>query len=182
MAGQYVPFRRLPRGYTWPFDGCPGAIRVRSTVQERGVRIDSPGLTPDLDLRRLQGSTVTDHGDHLVVRTEANPTFWWGNFVLVLGEPRSAEVDRWVARFEEEFPDAQHRAVGFARDGGDTEAWAARGWEVESDVDLATTAVPTAADAPDGIPALSAGSKVRALEADDDWEQSAQVGARDNSA
>ncbi len=82
---------------------------------DRGMRIDSPGLVTDLELLRLQGSTVTDHGDHLVVRTEANPTFWWGNFVLVLGEARSAEVDRWVARFEEEFPDAHHRAVGFAQ-------------------------------------------------------------------
>lgn len=148
---------------------------------DRGMRIDSPGLVTDLELLRLQGSTVTDHGDHLVVRTEANPTFWWGNFVLVLGEARSAEVDRWVARFEEEFPDAQHRAVGFAQPGGDTDAWAARGWQVESDVDLATTAVPTATDAPDGVPALSAGSKLRALATDDDWEQSAQVGARDTS-
>jgi len=145
------------------------------------MRLDSPGLTTDLELLRLQGSTVTDHGDHLVVRTEANPTFWWGNYVLVLGEPRAAEVDRWVARFEEEFPDARHRAVGFARDGGDTDAWAARGWEVESDVDLATTAVPTAAEAPDGIPAHSAGSTLRALATDDDWEQSAQGGARDTS-
>ncbi len=110
-----------------------------------------PASTTDLDLLRLQGSTVTDHGDHLVVRTEANPTFWWGNFVLVPTAARSDEVDRWTARFEEEFPDAHHRAIGFAQPGGDTEAWAASGWDVEGDVDLATTSVPVAADAPDGI-------------------------------
>jgi ribosomal protein S18 acetylase RimI-like enzyme len=136
------------------------------------VRIDSPGLTTDLDLLRLQGSAVTDHGDHLVVRTEANPTFWWGNYVLVGAAARADEVDRWVARFEEEFPEAQHRAVAFAQAGGDTDAWAARGWEVESDVDLATTQVPVAGDVPDGM-------RLRALTTDDDWEQSAQVGGRD---
>ena len=141
------------------------------------MRLDSPGLTTDLDLLRLQGSTVTDHGDHLVVRTEANPTFWWGNFVLVPTAARADEVDRWVARFEEEFPEARHRAVAFALDGGDTDAWAARDWEVERDVDLATTAGPVVGDAPDGIPALTADFTLRALTGDDDWEQSAQVGA-----
>ncbi len=115
------------------------------------MRIESPGLVTDLDMLRLQGSTVTDHGDHLVVRTESNPTFWWGNFLLVPTPARSSEVDRWVARFEAEFPDAEHRAIGFALPGGDTEAWAALGWDVEGDVDLATTEVPAAADAPDGI-------------------------------
>ncbi|WP_374967906.1 GNAT family N-acetyltransferase [Terrabacter sp. BE26] len=138
------------------------------------MRIDSPGLTTDLDLLRLSGSTVTDHGDHLVIRTEANPTFWWGNFVLVPTAPRADEVDRWVARFEEEFPEAGHRAVGFALPGGGTQAWAELGWEVEGDVDLATTGLPVGTKVPDGI-------QVRALESDDDWEQSAQVGARDTA-
>lgn len=136
------------------------------------MRLDSPGLTTDLELLRLQGSTVTDHGDHLVVRTEANPTFWWGNFVLVPTAARADEVDRWVARFEEELPDAQHRAVAFAHDGGDTAAWAARGWDVEVDVDLATTTLPAAVDVPPGI-------RLRTLTSDGDWDQSAQVGARD---
>jgi len=143
------------------------------------VRIDSPGLTTDLELLRLQGSTVTDHGDHLVVRTEANPTFWWGNFLLVPTAARSDEVERWTARFEAEFPHAQHRAIAFTHDGGDTGSWTAHGWDVEVDVDLATTSPPTAADAPDGIPALSAGSQLRTLETDDDWEQSAHVGGSD---
>ena len=147
-------------------EGRPG---VR---HDRGMRIESPGLVTDLDMLRLQGSTVTDHGDHLVVRTESNPTFWWGNFLLVPTPARSSEVDRWVARFEAEFPDAEHRAIGFALPGGDTEAWAALGWDVEGDVDLATTEVPAAGDVPDGI-------RTRPLEGDDDWEQSAMVGARD---
>ncbi|GAA1991824.1 hypothetical protein GCM10009817_37450 [Terrabacter lapilli] len=143
------------------------------------MRIDSPGLTTDLDLLRLQGSTVTDHGDHLVVRTDANPTFWWGNFVLVPTEARATEVDRWVARFEQEFPEARHRAIAFALAGGDTDAWAGHRWEVDVDVDLATTDLPLPAEVPPGIPALRAGSSPRALSSDDDWEQSAQVGARD---
>ena len=136
------------------------------------MRIDSPGLTTDLDLLGLQGSTVTDLGDHLVVRTEANPTFWWGNFILVPTASRSDEVERWTARFEAEFPDARHRAIGFAQPDGDSGVWTAQGWDVEVDVDLATTSVPAAAVAPDGI-------RLRALTSDDDWEQSARVGGSD---
>src|SRR3954464_3973072 len=138
------------------------------------MRIDSPGLTTDLELLRLQGATVTDRGDHLVVRTDSNPHFWWGNFVLVATQARAGEMDRWTACFEAEFPDAHHRAIAFAQPGGDTGAWAARGWDVEVDVALATTSVPAAADAPDGI-------RVRALSTDDDWEQSAFVGASDTA-
>ena len=39
------------------------------------MEVTSPGLVTDLALLELQGSTVTDRGDHLVVRTDANPTF-----------------------------------------------------------------------------------------------------------
>ena len=138
------------------------------------MRIDSPGLTTDLDLLRLQGATVTDLGDHLVVRTEANPTFWWGNFLLVPTTARADEVEHWTSRFAEELPDAGHRAIAFAHDGGDTAAWAAQGWDVEIDVDLATTSLPVAAEAPDGI-------RIRSLTSDDDWEQSARVGGSDTA-
>ena len=136
------------------------------------MRIDSPGLTTDLDLLRLQGSTVTDHGDHLVVRTEANPTFWWGNFLLVPTAARSDEVERWTLRFEDELPGTHHRAIAFTQDGGDTDAWAAQGWDVEVDVDLATTSVPSGGDVPNGI-------RLAPLTTDDDWEQSALVGGSD---
>ena len=133
------------------------------------MELTSPGLVTDLALLELQGSTVTDHGDHLVVRTDANPTFWWGNFVLVAGPARAADLDHWVATFEREHPDAAHRAIAFTEVGGDTGTWAERGWDVEVDVDLATTRVPAGGDVPDGI-------LLRGLVTDGDWEQSAQVG------
>ena len=138
------------------------------------MHLDSPGLSTDLALLRLQGSTIEHRGDHFVVRTTANPTFRWGNFVLVPTRAHADEVDRWVSCFEAALPEAQHRAVAFARSGGDTEAWAARGYDVEGDVDLATTTVPVAADPPDGI-------HLRALAGDPDWEQSVHVGGGDTT-
>lgn len=138
--------------------------------------LTAPGLVTDLALLELQGSTVTDRGDHLVVRTESNPTFWWGNFVLVEGSARADELGRWVATFEREHPDAAHRAIAFSEVGGDAETWAEQGWDVEVDVDLATTTLPSGGHMPDGIPALSDGIRLRELVSDADWEQSAEVG------
>jgi len=139
------------------------------------MKIDSPGLRTDLDLLLLQGSTVVDAGDHLVIRTESNPTFYWGNFILVSGEARAAEIDHWTERFEHEFPSSAHRAVGFTKHGGDLDAWRERGFAAEVDVDLGVRGVPSAAEVPGGI-------RVRALEDADDWDQSAVVGASGSPA
>jgi GNAT superfamily N-acetyltransferase len=146
------------------------------------MRIDSPGLRTDLDLLLLQGSTVVDAGDHLVVRTESNPTFWWGNFILVSGEPRAAEIDHWTSRFEHEFPSSAHRAIAFTKADADLDAWSRQGWDAEVDVDLAIGSEPTlragmqsGGRTPDGI-------LLRHLETADDWEQSAVVGGSDTPA
>ena len=64
-------------------------------------------------VRERSGSIVTDHGDHLVVRTPANPSFWWGNFILVARHrPAPVDATRWRALFAREFPDAGHCAIG----------------------------------------------------------------------
>ena len=47
------------------------------------MEIRSLGLRTDLVLLRLGGSVVEHHDDHVVVRTPDNPTYWWGNFLLV---------------------------------------------------------------------------------------------------
>jgi ribosomal protein S18 acetylase RimI-like enzyme len=153
------------------------------------VHIDSPGLRTDLDLLLLQGSAVVDAGDHLVVRTESNPTFWWGNFLLVSGEARAAEIEHWTSRFEHEFPTSTHRAIGFTRAGGDLDAWRAAGWDVEVHVDLAMQALPVSGNARDGIHLDGDGSArprggiaLRSLETAEDWQQSAVVGGGDTPA
>jgi ribosomal protein S18 acetylase RimI-like enzyme len=150
------------------------------------VHIDSPGLRTDLDLLLLQGSSVVDAGDHLVVRTESNPTFWWGNFLLVSGEARASEIDHWTSRFEHEFPTSAHRAIGFTRAGGDLDAWRAAGWDAEVEVDLATQELPVSGDTRDGIrlegTGFDSGLTLRSLETPEDWEQSAVVGGGDRAA
>ena len=71
-------------------------------------------------VRERSSSSVTDHGDHLVVRTPTNPSFWWGNFILVAGPPAPGDATRWRALFASEFPHADHCAIGVDSVDGET--------------------------------------------------------------
>ena len=66
----------------------------------------TPNWATDLAILAAGGSKVADHGDHLVVRTAANPQFHWGNFVLVTDPGTVDDPDRWRGVFAENFPDA----------------------------------------------------------------------------
>ena len=49
------------------------------------MQVTSLGFQTDLALRALEGAEVTDRGDYTVVRSPDNPTFWWGNYLLLRG-------------------------------------------------------------------------------------------------
>ena len=70
------------------------------------MEIGSLGLRTDVALLELGGSVVEHHDDHVVVRTPDNPTYWWGNFLLVGSVPEPGETARWLERFAEAFADA----------------------------------------------------------------------------
>lgn len=108
------------------------------------MEVQSLGYRSDLMLLSLQGSVVADRGNHLVVRTPANPGFYWGNFVLAdqtwVGRPLS----NLVAVFHAEHPQAGHVALGV--DGVDGLGWADDelaecGLEVERSVVMTATEV-----------------------------------------
>jgi ribosomal protein S18 acetylase RimI-like enzyme len=81
--------------------------------------IASLAFRTDLAMLEHSGSRVEDHGTHLVVRTPDNPTYWWGNFLLLPAPPADADdAQRWLTMFEEEFPGTGHRTFGVdGRDG-----------------------------------------------------------------
>src|SRR6478735_6272256 len=82
------------------------------------MEISSLGNRTDLAMLERSGSEITDRGTHLVVRTPDNPTFWWGNFLLLAEAPADEErAADWLREFEGEFPQARHRAI--AVDGTD---------------------------------------------------------------
>ncbi|MFL6107128.1 MAG: GNAT family N-acetyltransferase [Marmoricola sp.] len=120
------------------------------------------GWRTDLAVLAYGGSEIHEHPDHLVVRTPVNPTYHWGNFVLVTDPAASDDADLWRARFAEEFPEARHLAIGLASE-PDPAAWS--GAEIEaSDVLVATGPVATRELAP--------GYTVRQIETDADWAAS----------
>ena len=73
------------------------------------MEITSLGYRTDLLLLELGGSTFRDTGEYVVVRTPANPGFWWGNFIVVCED--FANSDRWLAVFAAAHPTAEHIAA-----------------------------------------------------------------------
>lgn len=137
------------------------------------MHVDSPGLATDLALLEMQGSTIWDRGDHLVVRTPDNPTYWWGNFLLLEHATPADEISTWLERFEREFPGTEHRAFGFTDAEGDYSGWRERGFDVERDVTLTATKVPT------WMPMDDSEVSIRHFAQRSDWQQAAELGASD---
>jgi GNAT superfamily N-acetyltransferase len=123
------------------------------------------GWHTDLAVRRLDGSTVEEHDDHLVVRTPANPLFHWGNFVLVTDPEGADKPDHWLTVFERAFPDAPHRAIGLVGQPADLQPWLDLDLEIDHDDVLATDTCPEPTPLPQGY-------LVRQILDTIEWEQS----------
>lgn len=129
--------------------------------------VASIGFATDLAILRLSGSEVIDHGDLLVIRTPANPDYYWGNFILVAASVEPEAASRWVHRFSQEFPAARHIAIGIDIGEGceaDLPALAAAGMS-RSLSKVLTLDSPV----PMSEPALAV--EIRALGTPRDWEQ-----------
>jgi predicted GNAT family acetyltransferase len=134
------------------------------------VEVRSLGYRTDLAILALEGSHVTDRGDHLVIRTPGNPDYWWGNFLL-LQDLKPGSGGDWMARFAAEFPGAQHLALGLdesdvrAVDSGELP-----GMTMEQNAVMTATSV----QAP---PHPNREAVFRTLEGDADWRQSLELTA-----
>ena len=133
----------------------------------------SLGYRTDLALLSAGGSLVEDRGDHLVVRSPHNPRHWWGNLLLLDRVPAAADAPRWLERFAEQFPDADHVALGVDGRSGrvsDLAAWTAHGLVAEAQAVMTATSVRP--------PARAAAAVCRGLMTDDDWSQSVELRVR----
>ena len=126
----------------------------------------------DLAISRLAGSEVEDRGDHIVVRTPTNPTYYWGNFHLLETAPTEAEVAGVLARFDADFPDAEHKAIGIDGVGDQSDSL---GPLVAAGLtpDIATVMTASSVHPP---PRPNHEATYRQLETDDDWAQRVEVG------
>jgi ribosomal protein S18 acetylase RimI-like enzyme len=114
------------------------------------------------------GSLVEDRGSHLVVRTPDNPTYWWGNFLLLGTRPRdAAEARDWQSTFRHEFPQARHLAFGVDGIEGDLDDLAPFA-EVGLSTEWSSVMTATSVHEP-RHPNREA--TYRPLHSDDDWAQ-----------
>jgi GNAT superfamily N-acetyltransferase len=137
------------------------------------VRSLTPGWATDIAILELGGSVLDDRGDHLVVRTPANPDYHWGNCLLVLDAASVDDADRWLAAFASAFPAAGWVAIGLPVLPTMTQGWDSVGARLEQDEVLTTRHLPRAT-------AVPAGYAVRQL-AGQDWEQVVAKEMADNA-
>lgn len=134
------------------------------------MEVRSLGYRTDLAILALEGSQVTDHGDHLVIRTPGNPDYWWGNFLLLQDLKPGSGVG-WMARFAAEFPDARHIALGL----DETDSDAVYPGELAA-MTMERNAVMTATSV-HAPPHPNTEAVLRTLEGDADWRQSLELAA-----
>ena len=140
-----------------------------------GAAMEIASLANRTDLAMLErsGSEVTDRGTHLVVRTPDNPTFWWGNFLLLAEAPadRGAAAE-WLREFEREFPRgaAPHlrRSTAPTAAVADLAPFTALGLEAEESSVMTAEAVHEP-------PRPNTEATYRPLASDDDWAQQIEV-------
>jgi ribosomal protein S18 acetylase RimI-like enzyme len=134
--------------------------------------IASLAFRTDLAMLEHSGSTVEDRDTHLVVRTPDNPTYWWGNFLLLHAAPADADQARhWLETFESEFPTARHRTFGVDGQDGSRDDLAPF---VENGltVDVSTVMTATSVHAPNHP---NTDATYRRLETDADWQQQTEL-------
>lgn len=118
-------------------------------------------------LLRLEGSSVTEADDYIVVRTPSNPTFWWGHFLLFRTAFAPGELAVRLKQFASEFPDAKHVAFGIdSVDGvvGAEEELSEAGFEVGRDTVMTASEVREPSRP-------NTSSEFRCLTSPHDWEQ-----------
>ena len=136
------------------------------------MEIASLANRTDLAMLERSGSLITDRGTHLVVRTPDNPTFWWGNFLLLPDAPtEEGAAAEWLGEFERAFPDARHRTFAIDRTTGtvdDLGAFIALGLDAEASSVMTAEVV----HAP---PRPNTEATYRPLSSDDDWAQQIEL-------
>ena len=134
------------------------------------MEVRSLGYRTDLAILALEGSHVTDRGDHMVIRTPANPDYWWGNFLL-LRDLKPGSGSGWMKRFAAEFPDAQHLALGLDEtDPSSVDPSELAGMTMERNAVMTATSVHAPSHA-------NTEAVFRTLEGDADWRQSSELAA-----
>jgi hypothetical protein len=135
----------------------------------RSPMVRSLGLTTDLMLIRWDGSVEVLDDGVICARSPANPTFYFGNFLLFPDAPAAGNTRDWVTRFQAAFandPRVRHVCLRWDRtDGslGHADELRAAGFTIEETIVLSSSA-------PHPPPRL-AEATLRRIESASDWAQ-----------
>ncbi len=133
------------------------------------MHVTSLGFRTDLALLTASGSIVEDRGTHLVVRSPDNPTYFWGNFILLARPPVLGGEREVIGAFHTEFPQAEHVSLGI--DTADLTDTARAEFEAAGlSVDVSTVLTASSLQQPEQVEA-----DVRPLAGDDEWEARARL-------
>jgi ribosomal protein S18 acetylase RimI-like enzyme len=133
------------------------------------MHVSSLGFRTDLALLTAAGSLVEDRGTHLVIRSPENPSYFWGNFILLAEPPVPGGEREVVDAFHTEFPQADHVSLGI--DAAELSDDARAAFEAAGlEVDVATVLTTSGLTAPREVAA-----EIRQLTSDEDWEARARL-------
>jgi GNAT superfamily N-acetyltransferase len=136
------------------------------------MNVKSLGYRTDLIFPAFDGEIV-DRGDYLVIRTPANPTFYWGNFLLFSQAPQAGDFRRWRDLFALEIgapPETQHQVFGWDSPEGEEgviQPFLQAGFRLIRDV-VMTSSEPRVPARPSDL------VSIRALKTESDWEQAVE--------
>jgi GNAT superfamily N-acetyltransferase len=136
--------------------------------------VTSLGFRTHLMICRLAGSEICDRDHYLVVRSPQNPTFWWGNFILVAPSHGGGEPQEWLKTFASEFPAAEHVAIGVDGTDGDTTRLAAPARAASLELEVSAVLTATSVNEP---PRPNREAEFRPLRSEDDWQQAVELRA-----
>ena len=139
--------------------------------------VSSLAFRTDLAILRLAGAEIEDRGSLLVIRSPANPAYYWGNFYLLERPPAAVEVAALVTAYDADFPASTHRAFGVD---GTSDQRGALGPLVAAGpaLDIGTVMTATSVHPP---PRPDTMAVYRRFESDEDWAQRVEVSAAVNT-
>ena len=128
-------------------------------------------LQSNLMFQSLCGQ-IKERSNYVVVSTPDNPTYIWGNYLILSAPPAAQTSERWAKIFEQEFVSAQavkHMALTWAGTGPfDAGEWTRKGFSVGQTTGLNVSAVPENVYTPNNI-------EFRPIMSDDEWQMTVEL-------
>lgn len=134
------------------------------------INLRSLAFFTDLHLLRFEGR-VEDRGDYYLGETPDNPSFFWGNLMVMKSPPKAGDLELWTKLFIENFshqPLVKHITFGWDTTTGETGEigqFEAAGFSAEPAVVLTATESDIQLTAK-----MNRTVQVRPLLSDADWE------------